>query len=161
MPVPPSITLRPFQETDTAFFTDLATDQRVTRYVGDGRPWAPQLIQERLRTALQRMPVEQVGAVRWSIAEEAGEAVGMVVSTRWEKGVEVGYWVSPEHWGRGVAGAMVDLAADMVPEIYGRARLIARVDPANTASARVLTRRGFGLEASQDGLDRYVLVQTQ
>lgn len=161
MPVPPSITLRPFQETDTAFFTDLATDERVTRYVGDGRPWAPQLIQERLRTVRQQIPVEQVGAVRWFIAEEAGEAVGLVVSTRWDEGVEVGYWVSPQHWGRGVAGAMVDLAATTVPGIYGRVRLIARVDPANAASARVLTRRGFALEANQDGLDRYVLVQTQ
>ena len=75
--------------------------------------------------------------------------------------MEVGYWVSPEHWGRGVAGAMVDRAVATVPEIYGQVRLIARVDPANAASARVLTRRGFELEASQDGLDRYVLVQTQ
>lgn len=161
MPVSPSITLRPFQETDTAFFTGLATDERVTRFVGDGGPWAPQLIQDRLRVALQQEPVEQVGAVRWFIAEEADESVGLVVSTRWEGGVEVGYWVSPEHWGRGVAGAMVDLAVAMAPEVYGRVRLIARVAPANAASARVLTRRGFELEASQDGLDRYVLVQAQ
>ncbi|MEX5237326.1 GNAT family N-acetyltransferase [Kocuria arenosa] len=161
MPVSPSITLRPFQETDTDFFTGLATDERVTRFVGDGLSWAPQLIQDRLRVALQHEPVRQVGAVRWFIAEEASEPVGLVVSTRWEGGVEVGYWVSPEHWGRGVAGAMVDRAVAMVLEVYGQVRLIARVDPANAASARVLIRRGFDLESSQDGLDRYVLVQAQ
>ncbi|MCC5782816.1 hypothetical protein CK505_17485 [Kocuria sp. WN036] len=161
VPVQPSINLRPFQETDTAFFTGLATDERVTRFVGDGRPWAPQAIQDRLRAALQQQPVEQSGAVRWFIAVEAQEAVGLVVSTRCDEGVEVGYWVSPEHWGRGVAGAMVDRAVATVPEIYGQVRLIARVDPANAASARVLTRRGFELETSQDGIDRYVLVQTQ
>ena len=161
MPVPPLVTLCPFQETDTAFFTGLATDERVTRFVGDGRPWAPQLIRDRLRVALQQEPVEQVGAVRWFIAEEAGDPVGLVVSTRWEAGVEVGYWVSPDHWGRGVAGAMVDLVVSIVPEVYGRVRLVVRVDPANAVSARVLTRRCFELEVSQEDLDRYVMVQAQ
>lgn len=161
MPAQPSITLRPFQEADTAFFTGLATDERVTRFVGDGRPWAPQAIQDRLRAALQQEPVEQGGAVRWFIAEEGGEAVGLVVTTRCDEGVEIGYWVSAEHWGRGVAGAMVDLAVATVPDVYGRVRLIARAAPANTASTRLLTRCGFELEASQDGLDRYVLAHTQ
>ncbi|WP_176338392.1 GNAT family N-acetyltransferase [Kocuria salina] len=161
MRVAPSITLRPFRETDAAFFTGLATDERVTRYVGDGQPWAPQLVQDRLVVALQQEPVEQVGAIRWYIAEEAGEGVGLLVSTRRETGVEIGYWVSPAHWGRGVAGAMVDRAVAVVPQVYGRARLIARVDPANAASARLLTRRGFGLGANHDGLDRYVLVPAQ
>lgn len=161
MPAQPSITLRPFHEADTAFFTGLATDERVTCFVGDGRPWAPQTIQDRLRSALQQQPVEHSRAVRWFIAEEGGEAVGLVVATRCDEGVEIGYWVSPQHWGRGVAGAMVDRALSTIPEVYGQVRLIARVDPANAASARVLTRRGFELEASQDGLDRYVLVQTQ
>ena len=104
MPAQPSITLRPFHEADTAFFTGLATDERVTCFVGDGRPWAPQTIQDRLRSALQQQPVEHSGAVRWFIAEEGGEAVGLVVATRCDEGVEIGYWVSPQHWGRGVAG---------------------------------------------------------
>lgn len=161
MSVRPSITLGPFDETDTAFFTGLATDERVTRFLGDGRPWSPQAIQDRIRTALRQEPVEQVGAVQWFIAEEAGQAIGRVVSTRWETGVEIRYWVSPQQWGREVAGAMVDRAVSTVPEIYGRARLTALVDPADTASARVLTRRGFELKTSQGGLDRYVLVQPQ
>jgi len=161
MSVRPSITLEPSEETDTAFFTGLATDERVTRFLGDGRPWAPQAIQDRIRTALRQEPMEQVGAVRWFIAEEAGQAISRVVSTRCETGVEIGYWVSSRQWGRGVAGAMVDRAVSTVPEIYGRTRLIARVDPADTDSARVLTRRGFELETSQGSLDRYVHVQPQ
>lgn len=159
MPVPPLITVRPFRGTDTAFFAGLASDERVTRFVGDGRPWGPRLVEARVRAALQADPVELAGATRWFIAEEAGAAVGLVVCVRREEDVEVGYWVSPEHWGRGVAGAMVDRALAAVPGVYGRVRLIAHVDPDNTASARVLTRRGFRLETGPDGLDRYVLVQ--
>ena len=87
--------------------------------------------------------------------------MGLVVTTRCDAGVEIGYWVSAEHWGRGVAGAMVDLAVATVPDVYGPVRLIARADPANTASTRLLTRRGFEPEASQDGLDHYVLAHTQ
>ncbi|MGX5358146.1 GNAT family N-acetyltransferase [Kocuria sp. KH4] len=161
MPRAPSLALRPFREADTAFFTGLAADERVTRFVGDGRPWAPQLVRDRLRVALQEEPVDQLGAARWFTAEEAGESVGLVVCTRRDGGVEIGYWVSPQHWGRGVAGAMVDLTVAIVPEVYGRVRLIARVDPANAASARVLTRRGFEPEAGEDGLDRYVLARAQ
>lgn len=101
MPVSRSITLRPLLETDAAFITGLAADDRVTRFVGDGHRWAPQFIQDRLRAALRQEPVEQVGAARWFIAEEAGEAAGLAVSTQREEGVEVGYWVSPS---TGVAG---------------------------------------------------------
>ncbi|WP_373462303.1 GNAT family N-acetyltransferase [Arthrobacter agilis] len=67
----------------------------------------------------------------------------------------MGYWVSPEHWGKGVAGAMVDEAIILIPELFGVRTLIARVDPGNVASARILAHRGFTSCASRDGLDHY------
>ena len=118
VPVQPSINLRPFQETDTAFFTGLATDERVTRFVGDGRPWAPQAIQDRLRAALQQQPVEQSGAVRWFIAVEAQEAVGLVV-----------WWVAV------VAMAAVSPLRMRGPSVIGRACGSART-AARSASSK-------------------------
>ena len=158
MPRPPSITLRPFQEADTAFFTGMASDERVTRYIGDGQPWDEQTIQERIRAALQGDPLDQVGASRWFLATEAHAPVGIVVSSRKDAGIEVGYWVSPDHWGRGIAGAMLDAALASIPDIYGSRNLLARVDPANAASAKLLTRRGFQLDTHHEGLDHYTLV---
>lgn len=81
-----------------------------------------------------------------------------MVSTRRDAGIEIGYWVSPEHWGRGIAGAMVDSALITIPEVYQTTQLCARVDPSNTVSAKLLTRRGFRLDTNHEGLDHYTLV---
>ena len=158
MQQPPPITLQPFQESDAAFFAGMASDERVTRFVGDGRPWDRQTINDRVRAALAEDALDLAGASRWFLAMEADEPVGIVVSTRKDEGIEIGYWVSPELWGRGIAGAMLDGALTTIPEVYKSRELFARVDPANTVSAKLLTRRGFQLEANQCGLDLYTLV---
>lgn len=155
--LPPTIALRPFQSSDAGFFAGLASDERVTRYIGDGSPWLPAMVDERVDAALKHEAVDRLGAIRWFLAAESGTPVGIVVSTRKEDGVEIGYWVSPEHWGRGVAGAMVNQALATIPCVYGTGKLIARVDPGNAASAKLLTRRGFQYAGSDAGLDHYIL----
>ncbi|WP_343317353.1 GNAT family N-acetyltransferase [Arthrobacter sp. TMP15] len=157
MPRPLSIELRPFHASDTAFFAGMASDERVTRFIGDGQPWEQQTIQDRVSAALRQDLLDIVGATRWYLATEANESVGIVVSSRKDDGVEVGYWVSPENWGRGIAGAMVDGALASIPKDYGTSQLIARVDQANAASAKLLTRRGFQLSSNHDGLNLYTL----
>lgn len=157
MPISPTIILRPFHVADTEFFAGMASDQRVTRFIGDGQPWDQNTIQVRIRAALEQDPLNVVGSSRWFLATEATEPVGIVVSTRKDEGIEIGYWVSPDHWGRGIAGAMVNSALVTIPEVYGTQTLIARVAPANAASAKLLTRRGFTLESHHEGLDHYTL----
>ncbi|MFD5600834.1 PhzF family phenazine biosynthesis isomerase [Leucobacter sp. NPDC058333] len=154
---PPACALRPFVEADAAFFASLAADPRVTRYVGDGAIWAEERIRDRVSTALSGIPVEALGAARWFVATDGDESVGVVVSWREADGIEIGYWVSPEHWGRGIASAMVDEALTKVPRVFGTGRLLARVDPENVVSAKLLTRRGFRLIRSEPGCDYFGL----
>ena len=161
MNAPAKIALRPFQAIDRSFFAGMAGDDRVTRFIGDGQPWQDSLITARVSAALEILPLERIGAIRWFVAEDAGVPVGLVVSSRREDGVEFGYWVSPAHWGKGVAGAMVDEAIMVIPELFGVNTLIARVDPGNVPSARILTRRDFTSYASKDGLDHYIRGQGQ
>lgn len=151
-----TITLRTFTKEDTSFFAALASDERVTRYVGDGQPWSSDLVASTVRVALEQAPVDAVGAVRWFLAVDERDSVGLLVSTLRESGVEIGYWVSPEHWGRGIAGAIVEQALTVVPAVFGTERLTAQVDPENAASTRALTRRGFHLATPGTGLDQYV-----
>lgn len=151
----PLIVLRSFRENDLDFFTSLAQDERVTRFVGDGRPWTPDRIDERGQLALREDPMDQLGAARWFIAEENGRPVGLLVSSRVQDSIEIGYWVAPRHWGRGVAGAMLDRAVETLPGLYAINRLSARVSPSNHASARALTRRSFNHVGRHDGLDIY------
>ncbi len=49
-------------------------------------------------------------------------------------------------WGRGYASEITRLLCGLGFGTLGLHRLAARVDPANTASARVLTKAGFQLE---------------
>ncbi len=152
----PEITLRPFQEGDRNFFATLARDERVTRFIGDGRPWSTDQIHERSTLALRHDATSELGAVRWFIADEDGSPVGLFVSTRREAAVEIGYWVAPEQWGRGLAGALIDHGLDALPNLYGTSDFSARVSPDNTASTRALTRRHFLRQAHVDGLDIYL-----
>jgi RimJ/RimL family protein N-acetyltransferase len=153
------VLLRPFVRQDIAFFASLACDERVTRFVGDGRPWGANQILDRTQPALRRKPVEEVGAARWFIAEEGQHRVGLLVSTRRKDAVEVGYWVAPENWGRGIAGTMLDWAVDALPGIFGTTELCARVSPGNTASERLLIRRSFEYQSHDEGLNLYSRTQ--
>lgn len=156
MPIAPVLALRAFSGDDVAFFTALATDERITRFVGDGRPWGRGTIRARVTTAVENRSVQDQGAVRWFIATEGEHRVGLVVASRQDQDVEIGYWVAAECWGRGIAGAMVTQALPLVGQLFGTSCLTARVDPANTASARVLIRHGFRHDGHSEGLDRYV-----
>lgn len=150
--------LRPFTRTDTEFFSRLATDERVTRFVGDGRPWDSVLIAARVDSALAGLPAEHPEAKRWFIADLDGEPAGLVVSSRNKGTVEIGYWLAPGHWGKGLAGRMVAQAIPAVWDAYGPVPLSARVDPENQASARILKRHGFHADgATPEGLDVYRL----
>ncbi len=154
---PHSITLRPFRDADTEFFASMASDELVTRFIGYGKPWDRQTIDTCVQGALRPAPLDTVGASRWFVASEATEAVGIVFSTRHENSVEVGYWVPSEQWGRGVAGAMLDSALITIPAAYKTTKISASVAPANTASAKVLTRRGFKRVSGDEVLDHYTL----
>ncbi|MGO2777375.1 GNAT family N-acetyltransferase [Glutamicibacter arilaitensis] len=152
-----SITLRPFRSADTEFFASMASDERVTRFIGHGRPWDRQTINACVQESLHPEPLHTVGASRWFLATEANTEVGLVFCTRQETCVEVGYWVSPDQWGRGVGGAMLDRTLISIPKIYGITKFSARVAPDNTVSARLLTSRGFRLEKRDDKLEYYIL----
>lgn len=156
MPDSSTLSLDPFRSQDVPFFASLASDHRVTRFIGNGQPWDEGTIASRISLALEHLHVEEVGAIRWFIATLDTDPVGLVASTRKDDGVEVGYWVSPEHWGKGIAGTMLDEAITSLPKLFGTFTLIARVDPENKASAHVLLRRGFVLDSHSDNLYRYI-----
>jgi len=155
----PTLTLRPFCASDAQYFASLAADERVVRYIGFGQPWSQSDIDSCIEAALKGDALDTVGSSRWYVATEATQSVGILFSTRQEDSVEIGYWVTPAHWGRGVATAILDLALASVPKLFQLDKLTAGVAPANTLSARLLTNRGFTLESHSDELEQYVLNQ--
>ena len=63
---------------------------------------------------------------------------------------EVGFWMHPDHRGRGLARAAVELAAELAAG-SGLRRLRARTVPDNTASQALLTGAGFAVEGRGAG----------
>ncbi|ACS33817.1 GNAT family N-acetyltransferase [Thermococcus gammatolerans] len=58
---------------------------------------------------------------------------------------ELGYFLGPEHWGKGYATEAVSLAITYAFEWLNLRKLYARVFSSNVASARVLEKNGFRL----------------
>ncbi|MEZ5178856.1 MAG: GNAT family N-acetyltransferase [Acidimicrobiales bacterium] len=69
--------------------------------------------------------------------------VGLAVVEPVRRWAEVGYWVLPEHRGRGRATAALWLFTHWVLTEVPIQRLFARTDPANVASGRVAAAAGY------------------
>ena len=81
-----------------------------------------------------------------------GSVIGTLRLSLRERGVaDLGYAVRPERWNRGFATEAVAalLAAARAP--LGLREIWATVDPANTASCRVMEKLGFALSTSETG----------
>lgn len=142
----PRLHLHALAPADLAFVRQLATDDRVTRYVGNGRPWTDGYLRTRFDQALHPERGGSDHAVRWYIADDpAGVPVGLLALTVGPTATVIGYWVDPAAWGRGHAGALVTAAEQLCnPQLP----LVAVVHRDNTASRRVLERAGFALDVT-------------
>lgn len=134
---PRGFTLRRFRADDRSWFSAMAQDPQVTRLIRDGRPWSQELVDRRVETA-------RAADSLWLIAEDGtGAAVALVVAEYCEEEVELGYWVPPEQWGRGLATAVLTRALPLIAVALPRGRLVAHIHPDNTGSVRVVTKLGF------------------
>jgi [ribosomal protein S5]-alanine N-acetyltransferase len=84
--------------------------------------------------------------------EVDGEAVGGIGANFkddvYRINAEIGYWLSEQYWGQGLVSAAVSLLVDYIFFNYpGILRIYADVFSRNAASARVLQKCGFHLEA--------------
>ncbi|GAA4860190.1 GNAT family protein [Kitasatospora terrestris] len=78
---------------------------------------------------------------------EGGVPIGQAAFTRdGDTAAFVGYALRRDTWGRGYAGEITELLCGFGFRTLGLHRLAARIDPDNTASARVVERAGFRLE---------------
>ncbi|MFI6102365.1 PhzF family phenazine biosynthesis isomerase [Lentzea sp. NPDC051213] len=116
-----------------------SADPRVTGYVGDGTTWSPEYAKERHAKALRLH--EKLG-YGWFAAVENGEVVGLgSMAYRGEAGIEIGWWVDPAHWGRGLATQIAAALRDRALAISHR--VIAGYHDGNDASGRVMEKIGM------------------
>lgn len=68
--------------------------------------------------------------------------VGFFTATRKPEASEIGYWVDPQFWGRGIAGHMIPQGVSLLAD-QGATAFIARALRNNTGSLKLLERNGF------------------
>ncbi|MCV3274768.1 GNAT family N-acetyltransferase [Aeromonas hydrophila] len=67
---------------------------------------------------------------------------------------ELGYWLYPEHWGKGVMSAALQLWLQLTYHTTDLHRLLAVVEEPNLPSARLLERAGFHYEGTARECER-------
>ncbi|GLT35222.1 hypothetical protein SLA2020_096910 [Shorea laevis] len=138
---PSRIFLRSFKLSDVDDFLKWASDDGVTHYLR----WNTVTSREEALTYLEKVATPHPW--RRSICLD-NRSIGYISirlgSSDDRCKARVGYAVSPEHWGRGIATAALKMAASKVfDEIPGLVRLEVVVELENKASQRVLEKVGF------------------
>jgi RimJ/RimL family protein N-acetyltransferase len=122
------------------------------------RPWMPWAAEEPqplsakvelLRTFRGRFDLGQEFVYGIFSRDETAVVGGTGLHTRrGEDALEIGYWIRTSHAGRGLATEASAVLTRVAFELCGVDRVDIRVDPANTASARVPRKLGFHEEAT-------------
>jgi PhzF family phenazine biosynthesis protein len=116
-----------------------ASDPRMTAYVGNGMPWTPDYVAERHEQALRHWEDHGFGL---HVVVEDGVVIGLAQMLDGDLGeIEIGYWIDPAHWGRGVASRVAAELRDKALAISDR--VVAGTDARNHASGRVLEKAGL------------------
>ena len=152
--------LEPWDESRIRDFAELARDPQVMRYIGLGEVWSRDASDERFRHQLDHWRAHGFG---WrSAVEKATRAwLGFVglnyvppEATEVPPGeVEIGWWLTPAVWGRGLATEGALALRDEAFERVGLERIIGRYQPENVASGRIMEKIGMVFE--RDAIGRH------
>ncbi len=75
-------------------------------------------------------------------------AIGLITQEDvYRKTIELGYWIGEKYWNKGIISAAVKEVVDYTFKNYDVVKIFAKVFDTNKASAKVLEKNGFILEA--------------
>ena len=142
--ITPRLRLRRLSPSDAGLIHLYASDARVARMTTSiPHPAPPGSAEAFVERAMRAGAAETVWALDAGEDRENG-LIGLISLKRAAENVgEIGYWVAPAFWNAGYASEAVDAVVREAAR-QGYAALTAEVFQDNLASARVLTRAGFG-----------------
>ena len=144
--------VRTWEEHDLDAFARLTRDQRVMRFVGDGKVFTLARTARWIRRTRQN---NQRGFGAFAATMDDA-VVGWCSFGPGEDGpfpevVEFGYALAPAHWGQGLGGELAAALVQFLKHRWPGVVLTASVDPENVASIRILER--LELQAVREGVD--------
>lgn len=136
--------LRPMRAEDADAYAAGTTDPAVYLYAHLPEPeYTPASVTELIRGTLKE-GLHRGDLAVLTIAEPATDAFAgsLVLFGVSDNSAEVGFWVHPDHRGKGLSAAALQLGSAFARR-SGITRLTARTVPENQASQRILERAGF------------------
>lgn len=155
----PRLVLARWSEADRDLLTALARDPEVIRYIGDGHPWADEKVDEVFDRNVEHWERHGFGW-RAVIDKDSGTRIGFIglnhippeaIEIAAADEVEIGWWLAPAAWGRGIATEGAAALRDEAFAGIGLDRIIARYQPANIASGLIMEKIGMAFERDATG----------
>ncbi|MCC6751564.1 MAG: GNAT family N-acetyltransferase [Deltaproteobacteria bacterium] len=143
------VLIRSYAATDLSALVRLADDRRIWQHLrnrfphpyteADGLAWL---------ALAEAMRPETHFALALEPDEELVGGIGLILGADvYVQSAELGYWLGEPYWGRGIATRAVRAICDWAFATFELERIHAGVFDWNPASARVLEKAGFTLEA--------------
>lgn len=144
----PRLRLRTIHRSDLDAIYALHSDQRAMRYWSFA-PWSERRQAQDWFDQRRRLG-ESEEVWPWAVTlAGADRLIGLATLfalNRAQKRAEIGYLLSPEHWGQGYAQEALRAVLDYALPALDIGRVEADIDPRNEASCRLVERLGFRRE---------------
>lgn len=141
------LSIRPWEATDRAAFERMVADPEMMRYLTQGRPWRPDEVDEFFGRQARHLAGHGscMGAL---VLRASGDVVGVagIQPLDIPGEYELGWWVQRECWGRGYATEAATALVEHARTVMRLPRVVAVIDPPNTASIRVAEKVGMRYE---------------
>ena len=135
--------LRQFLETDVDLYARIAADPEVMRYIGTGQTLTREETWRSVAAALGHWVLRGYGL--YAVEEKATGTfigrIGLYNPEGWP-GLEAGWLLGRQHWGRGYATEGAQAVVRMAYESVGATHLISLIQSENAASIRVAEKLG-------------------
>jgi RimJ/RimL family protein N-acetyltransferase len=120
------------------------------KYIGDGRPWGRDRVIQHHRNCLSHWHDHRFGwrAIRAADSDmvlgiAATNILGPLVAGIDHSAIEIGWWLDPHMWAMGLATEAAHAIRDEAFVNLGAKMLVARFQPANHRSERVMIKLGM------------------
>ena len=149
--------LRPMSKSDFSFMRELHSSAEVMNYIGSGLVRSEEQTSAGMERALQ-IEIEDSRLGSWIVIEkESTKAIGNLIirhpsTNEPQAGLEIGYSFLPEHWGKGFATEAAAAMVSYAKQYFGNVRMVALIEPSNSASRKILEKIGF----KPAGMSEYV-----
>jgi RimJ/RimL family protein N-acetyltransferase len=151
--------LRQFRDSDLDAYARITGDADTMRFIARGEPLDREQASRSLAYLLGHWWIRGYGL--WAAEEKAsGALVGRIGLYRPEgwPGLEVGWLVARERWGRGFAAEGARAALDHAFTVLAARRVISAIAPENAASIRVAEKLGLRLAEARQIAGRSVSI---